>query len=138
MHGLFESRPLWFEQAFVPCLLAGDSEACLVLLSSALQHPQVWSCAPRFGEIDLLHASPEALMVSGRRWSVVVAGTSPTHSVLRYLLTTSLDGTAQLDPIAEFSLDGAALGMSWAHDASQGVVGTTGGSLWHLVRRIAV
>jgi hypothetical protein len=116
-------------------LLSGDSAGNLVLWTPGSSATAAWSCADALTEIDLLHASVDSKQpagASGTHWSVVVAGAGPACLVQRYLLTLLPDAQPELQLIGEIALDGAALGMSWASGASQGVVGTSGGKLWHV------
>lgn len=116
-----------------PFLLAGDSEGNLVLWHADGEMPTVWSCAEALGEVDLLHGCPDPFQTDDEiRWLVIAAGVGPQNPVHRYLLTFKKDGEFKLDLLGEIRLDGAALGMSWAADVSQGVLGTDGGTLWHL------
>ena len=113
-------------------LLSGDSAGNLLLWTSSSIAAAAWSCAPAFAEIDLLHASLDTSQPEATRWSIVAAGAGPACLVQRYRLTLVPGVQPELELISETALDGAALGMSWASGASQGVVGTSGGMLWHV------
>ena len=122
-----------------PCVLAGDTAGGLTLWGDGDEPLGDWGCAPSVTEIDMLHASAIPAEAGApadepARWIVVVAGTGPQRDVLRCLLELPTDGkgTASLSLLARTSLDGAATGMAWSPGATQGIVGTDAGNIWHV------